>query len=142
MLSDDDLVDSLKKEKMSISTMQDDGLDERGKAAAKKLIKELKETIDDDGLPVSERTAAQNEYERLMKILSTQYGNKPLNLHAPQKVNKSVKDDLDRAGKAIRRAFNRINKESPELAEYLKKTIKTGTQYNFTDIGTPWHISI
>lgn len=77
-----------------------------------------------------------------MKTLSTQYGVNPLHPNAPKKVNKNVKDDLDRAGKAIRRAFKRINKESPELADYLEKNINTGSQYKFTDIGTPWYISL
>jgi hypothetical protein len=142
MMTDKDLADSLHNDRMSISTMRDERLDSVAKDNLKRKIHELKETIADNVLPESERREAQNQYDHLVKTIATEYGPKALSRKAPLKVNESVKRDLDRAGKAIKRAYKSIKEESPELADYLEKNITTGTQYSFTDTHTSWHISI
>jgi hypothetical protein len=142
MINEDDLANSVKTGNMFISNMQDDELDQTWKENLQRKIKDLKETIRDNDLPVSERNTAQEEYDQIIKTLSAQFGKNPLGSKRPKKLNESVKKDLDRAGKAISRAIEKIRKPSPELADYLGKTIKTGTRCIFTDTGTSWYISI
>jgi hypothetical protein len=126
---------------MSISKMQDDGIDKEGKQDLKNKLLELKETIDDADLPANERANASAEHKKMMQTLIRVYGKNPIQHHAPRKVNKSVKQDMDRAKKAIYRACEKIQGQSLELAEYLKLNIKTGSLYVFMDNDTSWQIS-
>ena len=143
MMEEGDLRYSLHRGDMYISTMQDDdGLTDNIKETMKKQIMELKETQNDCDLPESERQKAGQELNDLMKTIGNQYGKRALSKKTPKKVNDGVKKDLDRALKAINRAYDEIHQQSPNLCEYLKKNINTGTQYMFIDSGTLWHISI
>jgi hypothetical protein len=142
MLGEDELKASLKTGAMSESEMKDDGLDDKAKAEYSKRILDLKETIADTDMPESVRKQAQLELNDFLKIINSQYVKNPLHYRARRKVNAEIKKELDRAGKAISRALEKIHDQSPELAKYLKKSISTGTLYSFTDTGTTWHISI
>lgn len=141
MMAEDDVTKSLDSQSMSISSMQDDGIDAEGKKALKKKFQDLYEIINEPDSLQCEREEAIAELKRMKNGLNV-YGKKPLHHRAPKKVNESVKDDMDRAREAIKRACEKIRKQSPELADYLKNTIRTGTQYSFTDTATPWNISI
>jgi hypothetical protein len=142
MMGEDEVTDSINKGNMFISTMKDDGLDNKAKETLKAKIRELRETIDDEGLPQSERQKASQELNKLLKTIRNQYSKGALTWRARKKLNEGVKKELDRILKAINRAYENINKQSPELHEYLKKNIKTGTQCVFSDSGILWHISI
>ncbi len=141
MMGEDDLTKSVDSQSMSISSMQDDGIDAEGKKVLKKKIQDLYDIINEPDSLQCEREEAIAELKRMKNGLNV-YGKKPLHHRAPKKVNESVKDDMDRAREAIKRACEKIRKQSPELADYLKNTIRTGTQYSFTDTATPWNISI
>lgn len=143
MMEEDDLKDSLHNGTIYVSTMQDDdGLADETKKKLKKQMMELKEAENDCDLPASERQKARQDLNNLMTLLNKVYGKSALTKKPPKKVSIEVKKDLDRALKSINRAYKEINKQSPELCKYLKKNIKTGTQYIFIDNDTLWHISI
>lgn len=142
VMGEDEIKDSLRAGTMSVSDMEDDALDAKAKEEIKKKIHALEETIDDPELPESERIQAEIDLSHLTTTLERDYGLKPLHTRAPRKVTGEVKKELDRAGKSITRALDKIREQSPELAEYLKKSIKTGTQYSFTDTGTIWHVTL
>ncbi len=143
MMDEEDLTDSLHEGNMFISTMQDDdGLKDEVKETLRKQIIELKETQNDKYLPHSERQKASQELQKIMKIINNQYGKRALAKKPPEKVNDGVKKDLDRTLKAIKRAYNEINKQLPKLYKYLKDNIRPGTQYLFIDKDTIWIISI
>jgi hypothetical protein len=74
--------------------------------------------------------------------MTSQYGIGALKHKSPKKVSEGVKQDLDRAGKAIKRAYKSIDKRFTNLAKYLKSNINTGTQYRFTDTSMSWDISM
>ena len=141
MMGDDDLTDALNTESMFVSGMQDEGIDECGKKAIGRRLDELKGIINDDDSLISEKEAAQKEYDGILKTLNSQYGKNPLRNKTPKKVNESVKKEMDKVTKAINRAITQIKEQSPELATYLKKNLQTGAEYYFTDVDTLWDVT-
>jgi hypothetical protein len=141
MMTNENLADSLKNGDMFISTMQDDGLDDQAKDELWKKIQDLDEKRKNPILVESVRVNAENERAKLIKIANDLYGKKSLHRLGPNKVNECVKDDLDRARRAIERTREKIQEQSPKLAEYLKTNIKRGTEYSFIDQVIHWHIS-
>lgn len=141
MMTENDMTASLKDGNMSISTMQDDGLDNQSKEELWDKIDQLNGTIANSTLSENVRAKAENDKEALIKLADNLYGKKSIHHRAPKKVNESVKDDLDRARRAIERTREKIHEQSPELAEYLHSTINRGTEYCFNDKITHWHIS-
>ena len=133
MIGEENLTDSLQEDDMSISTMQDEALDEQAKEEIKRRIIELKKTIKEIDLPKEEITQAKNELEQIYQSLAA-YGKNQLSRRAPKKVNESVKADLDRARTAIKRACTKIRKQSPLLADHLETSIKSGTRYCYDNI--------
>jgi hypothetical protein len=142
MIEGEDLTDSLNKGAMHISTLQDDRIDDKGKQNLKNKLQDLKETMDDNELPEYERINASVEHGKMIKSIKSVYGNKALQRNAPRKVNEVVKKDMDRVKKAINRTFEKIQEQSPDLADYLILNIKTGSVYSFIDKDTPWQISL
>jgi len=140
MLTDIDLKDSLNTRNMSISTMQDEELDPKAKKEIKRKISELNEIINDPDSLDNERNKAKDELNHIQKSLGI-FGKNPLHYRAPKKVNKSVKDDMDRVREAMKRACEKIRKQAPKLADYIEKNIKTGSEYSFADTSISWDIS-
>ena len=140
MMGKDDLKDSLNAEDMSISDMQDDGLDHKGKKVLLNRIKELKEIINEPESLEGEINQANAELKQIQKSMLNVYGINALHHKAPKKVNESIKKDLDRARIAIKRTYKIIEQKNPNLAKYLNDNIKQGKQYCFTDTRISWHI--
>lgn len=140
-ISQGDLKQQLQSGHMSVSTMQDEGLDSQGREKIKGRLRKYQEIIDDPESLQIERENAGREKEKLLESVHKFYGLKALRHGAPRKLNAAVKRSYENVTKAVDRAINEIKRQSPDLAEYLLHNLDKGKGCRFKDRDTRWHVS-
>lgn len=141
IMPDEELKQALATGEMNVSNMNLHNLDDNAKADINKNIREQREIIDDPESLESEREEARHKIESIQTTLRREYGKNPLARKETVKQNESVKGDLNKVRKSIRKAIETIQPQSSELANYLTCKIIYGAECRFTGDPTVWTIN-